>query len=213
MIVSHLRSTGTCHTLKELEKTLPAVALINAMQVKEYIQELVDENAIRCEKIGSGNWYWCFGDDERRQRESQRAQVQREVDRMRARWEGVVGEVETRRRRLQEQAESSCAGGDREEAEGDERWVQQREAVEEECRRLRSSLQAWRTTTGTTVARMRRETEEFRAETRQWTENVYVLEAYLTRLAGGDQGLVRAVQEECYGEEYDEEEGGLPDIF
>jgi hypothetical protein len=55
LIVSYLRLTGTCHTLKELDKTLPAVASINGMQVKEHIQELVDENTIWSEKIGSGN--------------------------------------------------------------------------------------------------------------------------------------------------------------
>ncbi|KAI5290254.1 hypothetical protein KEM55_008633, partial [Ascosphaera atra] len=57
----------TCHTLKDLEKTLPSVASINAMQVKDYIQALHDENKIHVEKIGSGNWYWAWANEEKTQ--------------------------------------------------------------------------------------------------------------------------------------------------
>jgi len=48
---------------------LPAAAGISGMQVKDYLTALVDENKIRVEKIGSGNWYWCFRGDEKRQKE------------------------------------------------------------------------------------------------------------------------------------------------
>ncbi|KAJ5721271.1 GAJ protein [Penicillium malachiteum] len=83
LIVTHLQATGTCHTLKDLEKTLPSVASINSIQVKEYLQALTDENQIRVEKIGSGNWYWSFGSDERVERERQLARVLTEVEKAR----------------------------------------------------------------------------------------------------------------------------------
>lgn len=57
-------------TLKELEKTLASVASIHAMQVKEYLQSMQDENLIRVEKIGSGNWYWCFTSDAKKAKEN-----------------------------------------------------------------------------------------------------------------------------------------------
>lgn len=41
------------------------------MQVKDYLTALVDDNKIRVEKIGSGNWYWCFRGDEKRQKEGE----------------------------------------------------------------------------------------------------------------------------------------------
>jgi len=57
------------YTLKELEKILPGIGSINGMQVKDYLQALQDENMIRVEKIGSGNWYWSFKTDAKKQKE------------------------------------------------------------------------------------------------------------------------------------------------
>ncbi|PVH85896.1 meiotic nuclear division protein 1 [Cadophora sp. DSE1049] len=57
-------------TLKELEKTLASVASIHAMQVKDTLQAMQDENLIRVEKIGSGNWYWCFMSDAKKGKEN-----------------------------------------------------------------------------------------------------------------------------------------------
>ncbi|KAI5307861.1 hypothetical protein KEM55_007214, partial [Ascosphaera atra] len=37
------------------------------MQVKDYIQALHDENKIHVEKIGSGNWYWVWANEEKTQ--------------------------------------------------------------------------------------------------------------------------------------------------
>jgi hypothetical protein len=47
------------------------VASIHSIQVKEYIQTLIEENKLRVDKIGSGNWYWSFGSDEKYDRERQ----------------------------------------------------------------------------------------------------------------------------------------------
>ncbi|PYH80813.1 meiotic nuclear division protein 1 [Aspergillus uvarum CBS 121591] len=80
LIVAHLRASGTCHTLKELEKSLPAVASIHAIQVKGFLQELVDENEIHVEKIGSLNWYWSFAGEAKRERENRLRSVQAEVE-------------------------------------------------------------------------------------------------------------------------------------
>lgn len=67
-IVRYLRDSRTCHTLKELEKALPSVASINGMAVKDFIKELTDENRIHVEKIGSGNWYWCWENEDGKQK-------------------------------------------------------------------------------------------------------------------------------------------------
>lgn len=40
------------------------------MQVKDVLQGLQDENLIRVEKIGSGNWYWCFTSDAKKLKEN-----------------------------------------------------------------------------------------------------------------------------------------------
>lgn len=38
------------------------------MVVKDFLTALSDEGLIRVEKIGSGNWYWSFKSDEKKQK-------------------------------------------------------------------------------------------------------------------------------------------------
>ena len=47
-------------TLKELEKECPRKKGISSMVVKEILQELCDCDLISSDKIGNGNFYWCF---------------------------------------------------------------------------------------------------------------------------------------------------------
>lgn len=47
-------------TLKELEKECPKKIGVQSMVVKEILQELVDCDLVSGDKIGSGNFYWCF---------------------------------------------------------------------------------------------------------------------------------------------------------
>nr|AEW27327.1 Mnd1 [Pentatrichomonas hominis] len=47
-------------TLGMLEKECPKKKGITAMSVKEILQELCDNDLVSFEKIGSGNFYWCF---------------------------------------------------------------------------------------------------------------------------------------------------------
>ncbi|KAK6354469.1 hypothetical protein TWF730_008869 [Orbilia blumenaviensis] len=61
----------TAHSIKDLEKSLPIVTGVSGMQVKDYLTALVDDDKIRVEKIGSGNWYWCFKGDEKKQKENE----------------------------------------------------------------------------------------------------------------------------------------------
>ena len=56
------------------------MASINGMQVKDYLQALSDENRIRVEKIGSGNWYWSFPSDEKMAKEAALEKAQEEHD-------------------------------------------------------------------------------------------------------------------------------------
>jgi hypothetical protein len=48
------------------------------MQVKDYLQALSDDNKIRVEKIGSGNWYWSFPSDEKKAKEAMLEKAQEE---------------------------------------------------------------------------------------------------------------------------------------
>lgn len=69
-ILAWFHKTAVAHSIKDLEKTLPQVGSISGMQVKDYLQALQDENMIRVEKIGSGNWYWSFPSDAKKAKEA-----------------------------------------------------------------------------------------------------------------------------------------------
>ncbi|KAL4781380.1 meiotic nuclear division protein 1 [Aspergillus varians] len=201
LIVSHLRSTRTCHTLKDLEKMLPSVASINGIQVKDYIQELTDDGKIRVEKIGSGNWYWCFGGDEKRERERQLTQLRTDVDRVRLSCKRAEADLAVRRKKRDKEV---VLGAEQEWGE----LMERKKGLEQERNRLQSEWVAVSTTgEGKGVGQMRKEIEECRQRAQVWTDNISVLEEYVRRLTGGDREVVRAVQRECYGDEYVEGEG------
>lgn len=207
-IVSHLRSTGTCHTLKDLEKMLPSVASINGMQVKEYLHELADEGQIRVEKIGSGNWYWSFAEEEKKERERRVEELQKEVDRVRRSNEELDQQLAVRKRQKEED-EATLEAGER------EKLMREKAELDAECGRLRTEWltvstrekEGERDLLNKGIQELKDEVQEFRREAEMWTDNIYVLEGYIKKVAGGDREVIEAIQRECYGEEYVEGEG------
>ncbi|KAJ5676004.1 hypothetical protein N7462_008901 [Penicillium macrosclerotiorum] len=201
LILAHLQATGTCHTLKDLEKALPAVASIHSIQVKEYIQTLTDENRLRVEKIGSGNWYWSFGTDERHTREQQLARVKTEVEKARIAHTEAAAALAAAT--AQHQEESDQIG----ECELEAALGRKTElATEVDGLRARATS-AHDSLSHKGVQQLQKELAGFRQQAQQWTDNLYVLEGFLRQLAGGDREIVTAVLRECYGAEYVDGEG------
>lgn len=204
MILSHLRSTRTCHTLKDLEKVLPSVASINGMQVKDFIQELTDEGKIRVEKIGSGNWYWCFGGDEKREREKQLTQLRKDVERVQANCKRAEVDLAVRKKKRDKEVAALGKGGEAEWAA----LLERKKGLELERNRLLAELKAAETVgEGKGIGQMREEIDEYRQRAQMWTDNIYILEEYVKKITGGDREILQAVQRECYGDEYVEGEG------
>jgi hypothetical protein len=186
---------------------LPAVASINGMQVKEYIQALVDDGKLRVEKIGSGNWYWCFDSEERREKGWIKEQLVREMTKI----QRTTRNLETELNRVREEI-SATQGSDAEkekEKEETERkaLVSTKEALVAEMQMLRDEEEALLAEGIGGVEKKRKEIQTWKENTSVWTDNIYILEQYLNRLAGGDRAVVDAVLRECYGGEYVEGEG------
>ncbi|KAJ6079270.1 hypothetical protein N7467_009023 [Penicillium canescens] len=202
LILTHLRATGTCHTLKDLEKTLPSVASINGIQVKEYIQALADENQLRVEKIGSGNWYWSFASDDKHEQERHLARVSAEVGKSRKSCTETTAALADETARREEESEDE---------EKRESLILQKAGLQTAVDRVRT-IEAQ--LTGTldslgvkSVKQIQAELAGFRQDALKWTDNIYVLEEYLRKLAGGDRQMVEEVLRECYGDEYVDGEG------
>lgn len=203
LILTYLRGTGTCHTLKDLEKMLPSVASINGIQVKEYIQALTDEGHLRVEKIGSGNWYWSFTSDEKHNRERQLAQVSIEVEKVRkscADVEAALAAETLRDQETDDEEERHTLGVQKAELQ----------AAVDRVRTTEAQLSGPLNSLSKGVKQVQEELAGFRQQALQWTDNIYILEDYLHKLAGGDRQLVEGVLRECYGDEY--VDGGLCEL-
>lgn len=62
------------------------------MHVKDYLQALSDDNKIRVEKIGSGNWYWSFPIDEKKAKDIALKQAEEEYGKANA----SIGELQSK---------------------------------------------------------------------------------------------------------------------
>jgi hypothetical protein len=185
------------------------VASINGIQVKEYIQALTDEGKLRVEKIGSGNWYWIFGSDEKLERERLVGRVKTEVEKTRKSCAdaaaALAAETALREREEPDDGENTL------ESQRDA-LMATRIALEGEVARLRAT-ELQRISSGgghKSVMQIRRELAEWQTQAQQWTDNIYILEGYLRQLAGGDREVVTAIIRECYGDEY--VDGGLREM-
>jgi Mnd1 family protein len=182
---------------------LPAVASINGMQVKEYVQGLLDDGKLRVEKIGSGNWYWCFGSEEKREKEKVKVQLEKEIGRM----QKVTKDLEKELERIQE--ETAAAGADAAEEEETERktLTTVKDELSIEVQRLKKDEDALLAAGAGGLEIKKEEIKLWKQDAYIWTDNISILEQYLNRLAGGDRNTVEAVLKDCYGDEYVEGEG------
>ncbi|KAI2081179.1 hypothetical protein LOZ36_006274 [Ophidiomyces ophidiicola] len=201
LILAHLRSTRTCHTLKDLEKMLPSVASINAMQVKDYIQALADDGKIHVEKIGSGNWYWAWAGEERKAREKVRNALASDLEKVNKSVSDLEGKVS------QAKEEAGFGQGAEEEAER-AGLLLKKQALDAEVSSLNRELDQYiNGRAGGGVDMMEADIKRCKGEAETWTDNIYILEEYLKKLTGGDREILEALQRECFGTEYIEGEG------
>ncbi|KAI1958827.1 hypothetical protein LOZ58_004863 [Ophidiomyces ophidiicola] len=201
LILAHLRSTRTCHTLKDLEKMLPSVASINAMQVKDYIQALADDGKIHVEKIGSGNWYWAWVGEERKAREKVRNALASDLEKVNKSVSDLEGKVS------QAKEDAGFGQGAEEEAERAELLLK-KQALDAEVSSLNRELDQYiNGRAGGGVDMMEADIKRCKGEAETWTDNIYILEEYLKKLTSGDREILEALQRECFGTEYIEGEG------
>ncbi|KAH8700287.1 Mnd1 family-domain-containing protein [Talaromyces proteolyticus] len=206
-ILDHIRSTRTCHTLKDLEKTLPSIASINGIQVKEYVQALLDDSTIRMEKIGSVNWYWSFLSDMRRERENVKRRLLRDMECL----SKVKKELDNEIREKEATAWTDNGGDDpamiAARAVERETLMSLKTELEAELKQLEAKKDSLENTGAASIRKRTQDIKKWKADTVMWTDNIYILEQYLSKIAGGDRDVIEGVKRQCYGNEYVEGEG------
>ncbi|KAJ9626433.1 hypothetical protein H2203_004065 [Taxawa tesnikishii (nom. ined.)] len=202
-VIEWIQSSRTAHSIKDLERVLPSVASINGMQVKDYIQALTDENKIRVEKIGSGNWYWSFPSEEKKTRE--KALTEATLANQKA--EAVVQELRGKVAAATKQREEDNNTGD---GESREELVQQHGQLEDKVEGLRNELAKYSDSDPTELERKKEELARSKEAAQKWTDECLSMEAWLLR-QGINRDQLDDMKRDWYGAEYDEENEGLAD--
>jgi hypothetical protein len=187
---------------------VPSIASINGMQVKEYIQALTDENQIRVEKIGSGNWYWCFMSDEKLKKEQALSRAKDERDK-------VFASVDD----LQTKVDEAVAA--REEGEDDDMLMESHmdrktlistnEILTKDLEVLRNEIASYSENDPVEVEKKKEQMAKFKAEAEKWTDQIQSMEAWMKR-AGVDKDVLLGMKRHMYGDEFGDEEGGLKEL-
>lgn len=148
------------------------------------------------EKIGSGNWYWSFSSDEKHEREGRIAHLSKEVEKARKSCSdataGLAAEAE-RREEADDEGQRDSLIARKAEVQAAVDWVRNAEA------QLTGRLNPL---SNRDSKQIQDELAGFQQEALQWTDNIYILEEYLRKLAGGDRQMVDLILRECYGDEY-----------
>jgi hypothetical protein len=196
------------HTIKDLEKHLPLVASINGMAVKDYIQALADENAIRIEKIGSGNWYWCFLSDEKLKKETALSKAQEEREKVSEMVNSLQVKVEE-------------AGAAREDEEDDmlmesgnnrKALTAKHALLAKEMEMLGAELASYSENDPVEVEKRKEQIHLHRLDAERWTDQIQSMEAWVKRSAGADKDTFMAMKKNWYKDQFDEEEGSLKEL-
>lgn len=201
-VLDYFRRTGTAHSMKDLERTLPAVALISVNQVKDYLQVLTDNGRLRMEKIGSGHWYWCFVGEEKKE-------CQRAIEVLNEEKEDALAVITSLHRQIEA---ADNAGERRANGYGYDRadMVRTQVSLQREVACLRSQVDSYSHPDPADAIRRMRAGLEARMWAERRTENINLLEPWVFSvmdLSYQDYHEMEALRLHLYGDDYREGEG------
>ncbi|OCK82465.1 meiotic nuclear division protein 1 [Lepidopterella palustris CBS 459.81] len=207
LILNWFQKSGVAHSLKDLEKALPSVASINGILVKDYLQALSDDNKIRVEKIGSGNWYWSFMSEEKKVRENSLAKAREEHDK-------AVMMVEELQMKVDEAGAARAEDEDMLLGPGNDRKSLTTKHTEllRELDALRLELAGYSENDPAEVDKKKQETEQYKRDAEKWTEQIQSMEGWFRQQTAGDKGQMANIMRMCYGDQFDEEEECLREL-
>jgi hypothetical protein len=195
-ILEYFKESMSVFTLKELEKLLPSVASINQMQVKDNLQALQDEYLIRVEKIGSGNWYWCFSSDAKKTKKTILNTLKAEETKMQASIAALEGQLEEELAKREDDEE--MLGGTSIDRKS---LLETHETLLKELESLDRELACYTDNDPAEVLRKVEETKLFKSSAVRWTDSIESLESYLAGLSGDRTFVAHLMQKAC-GDEY-----------
>jgi hypothetical protein len=184
------------YTFKELEKLLPAVGSINGMQVKDYLQAVQDENQIRVEKIGSGNWYWSFKSEAKKAKENTINSIESEKSKLIATLSDTEKQIKEEMAQREENDGMLEGGGMDRKA-----LLAAHETLLKETDDLDKALSVYSDGNPAEVLRKVGEVQKLKDSAIKWTDNIECLEALVINLTG-DRAQAASIMQRACGDEY-----------
>ena len=167
-----------------------------------------DDNLIRVEKIGSGNWYWSFPSDERLKKEDLLNKAQAERAKANATLERLRSKIE--------EAQLATEGeddGQVMECEGDRKILTARQSMlAKELQLLRTVLAAHSENDPVEMEKRKELVRKRRAEAEKWTEQIQTMENWIRKNAAVDKEQFLLMKQNWYGDEFDDDAGCLREI-
>ncbi|KFY50217.1 hypothetical protein V496_09520 [Pseudogymnoascus sp. VKM F-4515 (FW-2607)] len=201
LILDWFHKSLSAHSLKDLEKALPAVASISGMVVKDYLQALSDEGLIKVEKIGSGNWYWAFVSDAKQSKEKVLHDLQGEEAKLKTSIVDIKKHIiEETALRDEDDEMLEDNGMDR------QALLEAHERLLEETASLDKELAAYSGNDPTEVLRKENEIQSLKNDAEKFTENLECIRSYILDLTNDREQVALVMQSTC-GDEYIPGEG------
>jgi hypothetical protein len=157
------------------------------------------------EKIGSGNWYWSFPSQDQIVKQKILEDVQSAHDKAFAVVQDLNQTLVDKAAQREEEENMLDNGG-----ESREQVMATKTGLESELKQLQKELAAYRDNDPTELERKQKETKSFLANVEQYTDEIYSMENWFGKMAGDE--MVKGLRQMLYGDEYDEEEGGLREL-
>ena len=171
------------------------------MQVKDYLQALQDENQIKVEKIGSGNWYWAFPGEDVRAKQDALEKATQEREKLQA----AVADVQLK---LQEAtaARAEDADGARQEA------LRYHGQLLKDVEALRTELTQYADADPAVAERRKADVETVKQAADRYSDQILEMEQYFKDELQLDAERLSLLKLELYDDEYDVEDEGLGDM-
>lgn len=197
----------SAHSIKDLEKALPSVASINSMQVKDYLQALSDENQIHVEKIGSGNWYWAFSNEELQLKRNELHTAQENRDKL----QEEINELEKKLHANQKHLDSGPTENLDNQSQFEGLLTEQDKAFKD-LDGLYAELLRFGSKGRFKTEENRQLAKKLEKDTHLWTEQIQIIEGWFREQLSGDLTQLDYIKRSCYGIDYEEEENGLREL-
>jgi DNA repair ATPase RecN len=205
-MVTWIQKSGTAHTIKELEKALPAVASVSSMQIKDYVQGMLDEREIRVEKIGSGNWYWSFPGEETALREKALANARADHDKAAADLDETKAAIEGAKRAKEALAEEEGDGESRQE------MLERHAALKNEVAEMARELAKYADSDPVELETLTERAGTMRRKSEVYSDQIHSLADWIRDMAGVDRETLTSMKRKWYGDQFDEEDQDLREL-